>query len=185
LHELIEWAWAMEVGKTWLVGRKGAFDSAFWVIEKSIKWNSMGGTVSWLFGRKFWILKTIPYTALETMVSFRWILDRNSHWRLTLLTKVLVQSINIWNRWKRVELSSDTVLVWGKVQHMGYRTRKEKVRANIIEKILTFRCFKQFITIFSIYDVIIFTQAINCKREGWYRLYLKKNVTNLTVLTIL
>jgi len=51
---------------------------------------------------------------------------------------------------------------------MGYRIRKEKIRA---DKILTFRCFKQFIIIFSIYDVITFTQAINCGKEGWYRSY--------------
>jgi len=50
---------------------------------------------------------------------------------------------------------------------MGYRTRKEKSRADKIEKNLIFQCFKQFIIIFSIYDVITFTQAINCRREGW------------------
>jgi len=67
-----------------------------------------------------------------------------------------------------VELSIDTVLIWGKVQRIGCRTRKEKVRADKIEKILTFRCFKQF---FSIHYIITFTQAINCRRKGWYRSY--------------
>jgi len=63
--ELIEWAWLEEIGKTWLVVRKEAFDSAFGVVEKCIERKSVGGSVSRAFGRKLWILKTIPYTTLD------------------------------------------------------------------------------------------------------------------------
>jgi len=49
---------------------------------------------------------------------------------------------------------------------MGYRTRKEKVRSLKIKKILMVCCFEQFIIIIFIYDVITFTQAINCRRKG-------------------
>jgi len=50
-----------------------------------------------------------------------------------LLAKLLVQRINIWDKWKRVELSIDTVLVLGKVQRMGEYGRIEKKKSKQIK----------------------------------------------------